>query len=161
MPVGVVPLSNNSCRYAIIAMMPDFNAHGLNPTCVGPPAEKVREFFDNLSESYVCDEPLLIRDTTKEELDYIAARATEAALAKEAGSAGAMEDEADAAAEEKELAQWAESAGEASGADAGAPLIEDVGNESSEEEAKADDPRPWGRSASCGGPAPASRSGPA
>ena len=60
--------------------------------------------FDNSSENYVYDEPLLIRDTTKEELDYIAARAAEAVLAKEASSAGAVEDEADAVAEEKELA---------------------------------------------------------
>ena len=44
---------------------------------------------------------MLIRDTTKEELDYIAARAAEAALAKEAGSAGTMKDEADTAAEDK------------------------------------------------------------
>ena len=32
LPAGVVPLSNNSCQTAIIAMMPDFNAHGLDPT---------------------------------------------------------------------------------------------------------------------------------
>ena len=43
-------------------------------------------------EKYVCDEPLLIRDTTEEELAYIAARAEEAALAEEAGSLGTMED---------------------------------------------------------------------
>ena len=47
---------------------------------------------------------MLIRDTTKEELDYIAARAADAALAKEAGSAGGVEDKAVAAAEEEELA---------------------------------------------------------
>lgn len=28
----VVPLCNNSCRFDIIAMMPDFNAHGLDPS---------------------------------------------------------------------------------------------------------------------------------
>lgn len=28
---GVVPLSNNSRQTDIIAMMPDFNAHGLDP----------------------------------------------------------------------------------------------------------------------------------
>ena len=89
-----------------------------------------------MSENYVHDEPLLLRDTTKEELDYIAARAVDVALAKEAGSVGAVEDEADEAAEEKELAQWAESAGEASGVGAGSPLIEDAGEESPEEEAE-------------------------
>ena len=31
LPAGVVPLSNNSRQSAIIAMMPDFNAHGLDP----------------------------------------------------------------------------------------------------------------------------------
>ena len=64
-----------------------------------------------MSEAYVRDEPLLIQDTTKAELDYIAARAAEVALAREISSAGGVEDEADAAAEERELAQWAKSAG--------------------------------------------------
>ena len=85
-------------------MMPDFNAHGLDPAWVEPPAEKVKEFFNNLLGEVVCDEPVLIRDTTKEELDYIAARAAEAALAKEAGIAGAVENEANTVAEENELA---------------------------------------------------------
>ena len=31
LPAGVVPLSNNSRRNDIITMMPDFNAHGLDP----------------------------------------------------------------------------------------------------------------------------------
>ena len=61
----------------------------------------MQEFFDNLSEKYVHAEPLLIQDTTQVELDYIAARAVEAELAKEAGSAGGVEDKAAAAAEEK------------------------------------------------------------
>ena len=33
---GVVPLSNNSRRNEIIAMMPIFNAHGLDPRWVEP-----------------------------------------------------------------------------------------------------------------------------
>nr|XP_020178007.1 tol-Pal system protein TolA-like [Aegilops tauschii subsp. strangulata] len=102
--------------------MPDFNAHGLNPTWAEPEAERVQTFFDNLSE-----------------------RAEEAALAKEAGSIGAMEDEADTAAEEKELAEWAGSAGEASSASTGACLVEDVAEESAEEEAEADDSSAQGR----------------
>nr|XP_020189454.1 uncharacterized protein CG45076-like [Aegilops tauschii subsp. strangulata] len=101
---------------------------------------KVQEFFDNLSEKYVHAEPLLIQDTSQVELDYIAARAAEAELAKEAGSAGHVGDEAEAAAEEKELVGWEESTGEASSTDNGAPLIEDVVDESTEEEAEADDP---------------------
>ena len=32
LPAGVVPLSNNSCLTAIIAMMTVFNAHGLDST---------------------------------------------------------------------------------------------------------------------------------
>ena len=39
------------------------------------------------------------------------------------------------AAEEKELVGWAESAGEASSSGTGAPLVEDVVDESTEEEA--------------------------
>nr|XP_020160703.1 uncharacterized protein LOC109746002 [Aegilops tauschii subsp. strangulata] len=76
-----------------------------------PEAERVQAFFDNLSERYIRDELLLVHDTTQEELAYIAAKAEEAALAKEAGSVGTMEDEADTAAEEKEFAEWAGSAG--------------------------------------------------
>ena len=105
----------------------------------------MQEFFNTLSESYVRDEPLLIQDTTKAELDYITARAAEAALAREAGGAGGMEDEANTAAVERELAQWAESAGEASGANAEAPLVEDAGDESSEEEVEVNDPPVAGR----------------
>nr|XP_040258271.1 uncharacterized protein LOC109754103 [Aegilops tauschii subsp. strangulata] len=56
-----------------------------------------------------------------------------------------MEDEADTAAEEKEFAEWAGSAGETSGASVGAPLVEDVVEESAEEETEADDPPAPGR----------------
>nr|XP_045087429.1 translation initiation factor IF-2-like [Aegilops tauschii subsp. strangulata] len=107
LPAGVVPLSNNSCQTSINAMMPDFNVHGLDPTWAEPEVERVQAFFDNLSERYVRDEPLLVRDTTQEELVYIAAWAEEATLANEADSVGSMEDEADTAAEEKEFAEWA------------------------------------------------------
>ena len=41
LPAGVVPLSNNSRRNDIIAMMPEFNAHGLVPTWVEPPEDQV------------------------------------------------------------------------------------------------------------------------
>ena len=72
-----------------------------------------------------------------------------------------MEDEAAVAVEEKELAQWAESAGEASSASTGAPLIEDEVDESSVEEVEAVKPQPRGEGVSCGGPALVSQSGPA
>ena len=39
LPAGVVPLSNNSCRNDIIAMMPEFKMHGLVPTWAEPPEE--------------------------------------------------------------------------------------------------------------------------
>ena len=41
LPAGVVLLSKNSCQSAIIAMMLDFNVHGLDPAWAEPPAEKV------------------------------------------------------------------------------------------------------------------------
>ena len=53
---------------------------------------------------YITAEPRLTQDTSQAELDYIAARVAEAELAKEAGSAGGMEDKAAAEAEEEELA---------------------------------------------------------
>ncbi|XP_073361819.1 uncharacterized protein [Aegilops tauschii subsp. strangulata] len=82
----------------------DFNAHGLVPNWAEPSADQVQEFFDSLAERYIRNEPLLVQDTTQAELDYIAARVAEAELAKDAGSAGGMEDEAAAATEERELA---------------------------------------------------------
>nr|XP_040245424.1 uncharacterized protein LOC120964665 [Aegilops tauschii subsp. strangulata] len=126
-------------------MMLEFNAHGLVPNWAEPAEDQVQEFFDTLEEKYVSAEPRLVQDTTQAELDYIAARAVEAELAREAGSAGGVEDKAAAEAEEKELAQWAESAGEASSAGTGAPLVEDVVDESLEEEAEAVDPPITGR----------------
>ena len=57
----------------------------------------MQEFFDGLAEIYVRKEPLLIQDTTQAELDYIAARAAVAELAKEAGSANGVEDKVSAA----------------------------------------------------------------
>ena len=126
-------------------MMLEFNAHDLVPNWAESPEDQVQEFFDTLEEKYIREEPRLIQDTTQAELDYIAARAAEAELAKEAGSAGGMEDEAATAAEEKELAQWAESAGEASSTGTGAPLIEDEVDESSGEQVEAVEPPATGR----------------
>ena len=57
LPAGVVPLSNNSRRNEIIAMMPLFNAHGLDPNWVEPDGLKVQEFFDTLHEVYVTAKP--------------------------------------------------------------------------------------------------------
>ena len=140
-------------------MMTESNAHGLIPNWAEPPVDQVQGFFDTLLEGYVRDEPLLVQDTTQAELNYIAARAVEAELARQAGSAGSMEDEAAAAAEEKELAPWAKSAGEASSAGTGAPRVEDVADESSSEEAEAVDPPVTGIGRVLRRPPLASRSG--
>ena len=104
----------------------------------------MQQFFDTLHEGYVnADaERLLVQDTTQAELDYIATRVREAHLAKEAGSAGGVEDKAATAAEEEELTRWAAAAGGASSAGTEAPLVEDVTGESSEEEAETADPTP-------------------
>ena len=98
----------------------------------------VQEFFDTLHEVYITAEPRLIQDTSRAELDYIAARVEEARLAeeeaklvREAGSTGGVVDKAAAEAEEGELARWAAAVGEASGADTGAPLVEDAADGSS------------------------------
>ena len=48
LPAGVVPLSNNSRRSDIIAMMPEFNVHGLVPNWAEPPEDQVQEFFETL-----------------------------------------------------------------------------------------------------------------
>lgn len=54
-------------------------------------------------------------------------------------------DKAAAGAEEKELAQWAESIGEASSTGTGAPLIGDDDDEPSEEEAEVVEPPTAGK----------------
>ena len=100
LPAGVVLLSNNSLRSEIIAMMPLFNMHGLDPSWVAPDELKVQEFFDTLHEGYVTAEPRLIQDTSQAELDYIAARVAEGKLPEHAGSACGIEDKAEAEAEE-------------------------------------------------------------
>nr|XP_020151684.1 uncharacterized protein LOC109736877 [Aegilops tauschii subsp. strangulata] len=93
------------CQAAILEMMLVFNAHGLDPCWVEPSAREVQQSIDNLSEGNDHDEPLLVEDTIQAEIDYIAARVAEAQLAMEAGGAGGVEDEANTAAEERELAQ--------------------------------------------------------
>ena len=109
LPTGVVPLSNNSRQSDIIAMMPLFNAHGLEPSWVEPDELRVQEFFDTLHEAYIAAEPRLIQDTSQEGLDYIRARLRGARLAEEstrlaveAGSAGGTMDSVAAEAKEEE-----------------------------------------------------------
>nr|XP_040244081.1 uncharacterized protein LOC109741338 [Aegilops tauschii subsp. strangulata] len=120
--------------------MPEFNAHGHVRTWAKPPEDQVQEFFDTLEEKYVRTEPRLVQDTTQAELDYSAAMAVEAELGKEAGSAGGVEDKATVAAEEKELAQWAESAGEANAPSVDREdidtVIEDVAKDAAAEDKK-------------------------
>ena len=68
LPAGVHPMSNNSRLTKIIATMPTFNAHGLDPTWAEPKAELVQQFFDNLSEGTVYAELEHILPTADEEV---------------------------------------------------------------------------------------------
>ena len=56
LPASVIPLCNNSALASIITMMPVCNAHGLDGTWDEPSAERVQEFFDNLSERAIREE---------------------------------------------------------------------------------------------------------
>src|SRR4051812_6988006 len=112
-PPGVVPLCNNSSLSRILAMMPLCDSHGIDVTWQEPPEGVVRAFFDGLVERPVNPDEKdgLIRDTTPEELAYIASRMEEAAAAAAAGEAGFTEAEAEAA-EAESLADPMELVGE-------------------------------------------------
>ena len=77
LPQGVVPLCNNSQLDRIRAMMPECDSHGIIPTWQEPSDDVVQQFFDDLVEVAVrADEQrLLTRDTTDDEMRYIATRA--------------------------------------------------------------------------------------
>ena len=87
---------------------------------------RVQEFFNSLSERPVREEKKLVRDTTNEEVAYIASRAEEAALAAAAGSAGFQESEARA---EEDFPEQAESTGECRGATTGGPSTEEAADD--------------------------------
>src|SRR3954467_4119336 len=119
-PPGVVPLCNNSSLSRILAMMPLCDSHGIDVTWQEPPEGVVRAFFDGLVERPVNPDEKdgLIRDTTPEELAYIASRMEEAAAAAAAGEAGFTEAEAEAA-EAESLADPMELVGEVEPAEHG------------------------------------------
>ena len=96
LPQGVIPLCNNSQRDRICAMMPECDSHGISPSWMEPADDVVRQFFDGLTEVAVnADEQrLLTRDTTDDEMRYIATRAEEAAAAAAAGEFGYTLEEA-------------------------------------------------------------------
>nr|XP_020147570.1 nucleolar and coiled-body phosphoprotein 1-like [Aegilops tauschii subsp. strangulata] len=123
-------MSNNSAWASIIAMMRVFDAHGLDQTWAKPDAAWVQEFFDSLSERPVREEKQLIRDTTDEEVAYIANRAEEAAHAEAAGSAGFRESEAGA---EEDFAEQVESTGECNGATTRGPSAEEADEEAADD----------------------------
>jgi hypothetical protein len=100
LPKHIVPLCNNSALNAIIAMMPHCNAHSVEATWAVPPEVDVRQFFDNLVERPIKEEKWLIRDTTEQELEFIALRVEEDRLAREAGDYGHTLAEFDKAQEE-------------------------------------------------------------
>src|SRR3954469_11046169 len=113
LPPGVVPLCNNSSLSRILAMMPLCDSHRIDATWQEPPDGVVRALFDNLVEVPVDpnEKDGLTRDTTPEELAYIASRVEEAAAAAAAGESGYTEAEADAA-EAASLADQTEFVGE-------------------------------------------------
>jgi hypothetical protein len=132
---GVIPLCNNSALSSIIAMMPVCNAHGPEGNLEEPGEVRVLEFFDNLSEKAIREEPILICPTTPEEVAYIASRAEEAMLAAEAGIFGSLEAEAsEGVPSEEVLAGQGEAAGEQSGEAAGSSNEEDTAEEQLQEE---------------------------
>nr|XP_040258434.1 nucleolar and coiled-body phosphoprotein 1-like [Aegilops tauschii subsp. strangulata] len=133
LPAGVIPLCNNSAQTTIIAMMPVFKAHGLDQNWAEPDAERVQEFFNNLSERAFWEETQLIRPTTDKEVAYIASRVEEVALAEEAGIVGFVEDKASA---EEDFAERGKPAGEHSGAATGGPFAEGTAEETAEEAAE-------------------------
>src|SRR4051812_32518686 len=113
LPQGVVPLCNNSSLSRILAMMPLCDSHGIDATWQGPANDIVQAFFDDLVEVPVNPDEKkgLTRDTTPDELAYIASRMEEAAAAVAAGAFGFTAAEADAA-EVASLAERAEFVGE-------------------------------------------------
>ena len=151
-------MSNNSHLTEIIAMMPAFNTHDLDPTRAEPKAELVQQFFDNLSKGSIHAELELIRPTTDEEVAYITARADEVALAAEAGSYDTVVDEAREAEEERKFLEWMGPAGETSGAAGRAPLLKKRRKSRPRRHPRQMSPRPRRRGASCDGPAPTSQS---
>src|SRR3954464_11878157 len=112
LPLGVVPLCNNSALSRILAMMPLCDSHGIDATWQEPTDDVVQAFFDNLEEVPVDPDEKrgLTRDTTPEELAYIASRMEEAAAAAAAGESGFPPAEADGA-EAESLADQMELAG--------------------------------------------------
>nr|XP_020184739.1 translation initiation factor IF-2-like [Aegilops tauschii subsp. strangulata] len=145
LPAAVVPMCNNSAQTSIIAMMPVFDAHGLDQTWAEPDAARVQEFFNSLSERPICEEKQLVHDTTDEEVAYIANMAEEAALAEAASSAGFQESEAGA---EEDFAEQVESTGERSGTATGGPSAEEADKEAADdtdEEESPEEPPVQGR----------------
>ena len=145
LPQGIVPLCNNSSLNRIIAMMPLFDSHGLNPTWEVPEEIRVREFFDSLEERPVDKEEQkgLTRATTDAEMARIATRLEEAKAAAEAGEFGFTVEEADTAqaassAGENEPAEEGELAGQE---DAGpSEPVEETGTSSSSSSSSEEDP---------------------
>jgi hypothetical protein len=89
LPKHIVPLCNNSALSPIIAMMPRCNAHSVEVTWDVPSELNVRQFFDTTVEKPIRDEKKwLVRDTTEQELEFIARRVEEDQLAREAGEYG-------------------------------------------------------------------------
>ena len=103
LPEGVVPLCINSAKDSILAMMPSCNAHGVEGGWQEPSAKDVQAWLASLTERPTRKEVDLVRDTTEEELAYIAGRVAEAGTTGDAGGSrsAAAEDEEEEAADEE------------------------------------------------------------
>src|SRR4051812_14109901 len=97
-PRGVVPLCNSTARDSLRAMMPACDSHGVDRTWIPLEPIVVLNFFDNLTEVAKNKNEVreLTRDTTAQEIAYIASRVEEAAAAAAAGEFGFSPEEAEA-----------------------------------------------------------------
>ena len=116
-PREVVPLCNSTARDPLRTMMPACDSHGVDRTWIPPKSADIMSFFDNLVEVAKNKDEIkgLTRDTTDQEVAYIASRVEEAAAAAAAVDFGYTPEEAEVAdassqAEEAEIRrenQWA------------------------------------------------------
>jgi hypothetical protein len=139
LPVGVVPLCNNSRLSSILAMMPVLDAHSVDERWAVPSDDLVHQFFDGLSEKAILQDEKLVAATTEREMAYIAGRVQEAGLADEAGGSGFAEE--GSSEEEEEVAGQDDTVGEQGDTSAGDHPAEDTEEEELLEEASTLQPK--------------------
>lgn len=114
LPKSVVPLCINSAKDSILAMMPECNAQGVEALWQKPYVESEMAWLANLTERPTREEKDLIRNTTDEELAYMASRAEELKRPADASSSQsvAVENEEERADEDPAEEHQEEPAGE-------------------------------------------------